>query len=87
MFCNGSSDWSKILRENSLQSIDGAAGDPICKQAFSQGYISNTVDLVPLVMDGRTAPRTAAMDTFRRGSGCVCVGGGGGGGGGGRTSL
>ena len=35
------------------------------------------------ILDGRTAPRTGAMDTFRSGSG----GGGGGGGGGRATSL
>ena len=34
-------------------------------------------------MDGRTVPRTAAMDTFRRGSWGL---GGGGGGGGGTSS-
>ena len=45
-------------------------GVPILKHIRVQGGVKNSGKL----LDGRTAPRTVAMDTFRRGSGGTSLG-------------
>ena len=52
VFCNDSSEWTKKITctkgNNSLQPIYCAVVILICKQATSQGYVRNKVDLVTL---------------------------------------
>ena len=54
MFCNGSTNWSKIIsdkRGSSLQPEGCAAENPLFEWAVSLGHVRNKVDFVPLASE------------------------------------